>query len=308
MDLEQSVRQERDELQLVSVRNGARQLAVRTSGDFDDKSKLPIVCIAGYHRNMSDFFAFADKFSEFARVKWPIVRVDLIGRGQSKIAPKTEDYSTLDDAVDMAELCRILNIHRAIWFGQAHGGNVIMAMGARAPGIIAGTILCDAGALISAQGLVRLRNNLKFLAKIRNEDEALTALRRIIGVDYPALGSGKLDSIAGRTHIWNKKRKRLEPRFDWRLMERLDSFDNDDVLNANWELFDSLAQTSMLLMRTRNTDLLRADVYQHMLTRRPDAISLDIEGEGSPALFEQPDEMGAIAEFVLHTNKRVIGK
>jgi len=308
MDLDLAVRQEKSDTRLISVRNGSRQIAVRLCGDFDDKKRLPIICIAGYHRNMSDFFAFADKFSEFSSKNWPIVRVDLLGRGEATNAQKTEDYSTLDDASDMADMCRALGIHRAIWFGQSHGGQVVMALGAKTPTLIGGAVLCDAGALISAQGLVRLRNNLKFLANIRRQEDALHAVRQILTVDYPALGSGKLDSIAGRTHSWNSKKRCLEPRFDWRLMERLEAFDNDDVLNSNWEMYESLGHAPLLMMRTRNTDLLRADVYHRMLTRRPDAISLEIEGEGSPALLENAEEMGAIAEFIMHTNQNAFKK
>ncbi|MFT6659937.1 alpha/beta fold hydrolase [Maritalea sp.] len=306
MDLALSVRQERTTARLISVRSGARQIAVRLCGDFDDALKVPIICISGYQRNMSDFFAFADKFSEFSEKNWPILRVDLLGRGLASHALKTEDYSTLDDASDMVEMCRALGIHKAIWFGQSHGGQVIMALGAKVPTLIGAAILCDTGALISAQGLVRLRNNLKFLAKVRKQEDAMQAIRQILSADYPSLGTGKLDSIGGRTHQWNKRRKHLEPQFDWRLLERLDAFDNDDVLNSNWEMFDSLNQVPLLMMRTQNTDLLRADVYQRMLTRRPDAISLEIVGEGSPALLENAEEMGAIAEFIMHSNKGII--
>jgi len=306
MDLELPIRLERTQSRKISVRNGSRQIAVRLCGDFEDASRLPIICIAGYQRNMSDFFAFADKFSEFSAKNWPIVRVDLLGRGDASHAPKSEDYSTLDDASDMADMCRALGIHKAIWFGQSHGGQVIMALSAKTPALIGAAVLCDAGALISAQGLVRMRNNLKFLAKIRNQEDALNAMRKILVAEYPSLGTGKLDSISGRTHQWNKKRRRLEPRFDWRLLERLDAFDNDDVLSSNWEMFDSLGQIPLLMMRTQNTDLLRADVYQRMLTRRPDAISLTVVGEGSPALLENAEEMGAIAEFIVHSNKLVL--
>ncbi len=136
MDLDLSLRLEKTPARMISVRNGARTVGVRMCGDFDDASRLPIICIAGYHRNMSDFFAFADKFSEFSAKNWPIVRVDLLGRGSASHAPKAEDYSTLDDASDMAEMCRALGIHKAIWFGQSHGGNVIMALGSKTPTLL----------------------------------------------------------------------------------------------------------------------------------------------------------------------------
>ena len=303
MDISHARQTKNSHVRQITVGSGTRRLAVALSGDFDQTERLPIVCIAGYHRNMEDYAAFAAKFSEFSSKHWPIARVDLLGRGHASHAPKSEQYSTLDDAEDIAELCKVLGIHRAIFFGQAHGGNVIMALGKSTPTLIAGAILCDAGAIINAQGLVRLRNNLKIVAKIRNRDEAEAALRQIFAADYPSLGSGALDAIAQRTHVWNSKRKRMVTRFDWRLIERLDAITNDDILNANWELFDSLAQVPLFLLRTQNTDLMRADVYQRMLNRRPDALALEIVGEGSPALLEQAEEMGAIAEFVQHTNK-----
>jgi pimeloyl-ACP methyl ester carboxylesterase len=252
---------------------------------------------------MADFQSFARNMRKFAHKSWPVLQIDLVGRGASPSPPKTEAYSTLEDAEDVSDLLRQLGIHRGIFFGQGHGGNVIMALGRRIPSIISATILCDAGAIINAQGLVRLRNNLKFLAKVRNEQDAIDAQRRIYANDYPSLGFGALDEIASRTHKWNAKKKRLEQQFDWRLIERLDAISNDDILNANWDLFDTLAPYPMLLMRTKNTDLLRADVHQRMLNRRPDALSIEIEGEGSPALLEHAEEIEQIVEFLLHCNK-----
>lgn len=303
MDLDPFSHAEMQPAQLMTVRRGTRQIAFRQNGNFVDPSRLPIICLAGYHRNMADFRAFARKFGDFTRKSWPILRIDLVGRGFAPQPPKSESYSTLEDAEDVADLCRQLGIHRAIFFGQGHGGNVIMALGRRAPANIAATILCDAGSIINAQGLVRLRNNLKFLAKIRNENDATDALRRVYASDYPSLGSAALDEIASRTHEWNAKKKRILPKFDWRLVEKLEAISNDDILNANWDMFDSLSPFPMLLMRTQNTDLLRVDVHQRMLNRRPDALSIDINGEGSPALLEQVSELEQIAEFVLHCNK-----
>lgn len=282
--------------------DGARQIAYRLQGDFDDPLKLPIICLAGYQRNMSDFDAFAERFSSFAKRNWPIVQVDLIGRGKARRERKDRAYSTLHDATDMAEFCRAMGIESAIWLGQGHGGQVIMALAALQPGIISGAVLCDAGPIINARGLVRLRNNLAYLSKIRGKNAVRDSLRRILRVDYPNLGDGLLDQIGARTHQETAK-ARLEPQFDMRLAEQLNAFDNDDVLQANWHLFDALNKTPLLLLRTQHTDLLRAEVFQMMCKKRPDCLNYEIMGEGSPALLEGADELGVIADFVLHTCK-----
>ncbi|MCF4098154.1 alpha/beta hydrolase [Maritalea sp. P4.10X] len=251
---------------------------------------------------MSDFAAFADQFSSFAKRNWPIIRVDLIGRGHARKERRHRPYSTLQDASDMAEFCRALGIDDAIWFGQGHGGQVIMALAAQHPSVIAGAILCDAGPIINARGLVRLRNNLAYLSKLRGQNAIRDSLRRILRVDYPNLGDGTLDQIGARTHVPTPK-ARLEPRFDMRLADQLNAFDNDDVLQANWHLFDALGKMPILLIRTQHTDLLRAEVFQMMCKKRPEALNYEIKGEGSPALLEGADELGVIADFVLHTCK-----
>jgi pimeloyl-ACP methyl ester carboxylesterase len=282
--------------------DGARQIAYRMQGDFDDPQKLPIICLAGYQRNMADFSAFAEKFSSFAKRNWPIIRVDLIGRGHARQERRDRAYSTLHDADDMAEFCRAKGIENAIWFGQGHGGQVIMALAAQHPTIIAGAILCDAGPIINARGLVRLRNNLAYLSKLRGKNAVRDSLRRILRVDYPNLGDGLLDQIATRTHRTNSK-ARLEPQFDMRLADQLNAFDNDDVLQANWHLFDALRNVPILLLRTQHTDLMRSEVFQMMCKKRPDALNYEIMGEGSPALLEGAEELGMIADYVLHTCK-----
>jgi pimeloyl-ACP methyl ester carboxylesterase len=293
---------EEQPVRLLTSGDGARQIAYHMQGDFDDPQKLPIICLAGLQRNMEDFSAFADKFSDFTKRDWPIIRIDLIGRGHARKERPYRAYSTLHDADDMAEFCRAKAIEEAIWFGQGHGGQVIMALAAQRPTLIAGAILCDAGPIINVRGLVRLRNNMAYLSKLRGKNAVRDLMRRMLRVDYPSLGDGLLDQIAARTHKTDAK-SRLKPRFDMRLAHQLKELENDDVLQANWHLFDALANVPILLMRTQHTDLLRSEVFHMMCDRRPDAPNVEIIGEGTPALLERAEEMNALADFVLHTCK-----
>jgi hypothetical protein len=63
-------------------------------------------------------------------------------------------------------------------------------------------------------------------------------------------------------------------------------------------LFDALNGVPLLLLRSQMTDLLRRETFDEMMRRRPDAEALVIAGQGSPALLDLPEEVGAIADFV----------
>ena len=63
-----------------------------------------------------------------------------------------------------------------------------------------------------------------------------------------------------------------------------------------------------MLLRTQLTDQLRRETFDEMTRRRPDAVALTIAGQGSPALFDQREEIEAVAEFVRHTSLHVLGR
>ena len=165
------------------------------------------------------------------------------------------------------------------------------------PGALAGAVLIDAGPLSDQRGLVRLRINLTTLADLRGNDARRRVSRQVLGADYPGLTPEQLDGLADRTH-WLDKRGRLQPLFDAALAERLADIDYDDVLMAQWPLFDALSHVPLLLLRTQLSDQLRRETFDEMRRRRQDATALIILDQGSPALLDHADEVGAIVEFV----------
>ena len=78
----------------------------------------------------------------------------------------------------------------------------------------------------------------------------------------------------------------------------LDRFDLDDVLVAQWPLFDALGNAPLMLMRTQLTQQLRRETFEEMMRRRRDAEAFVIEGQGSPALLDNSDDVQPIADFV----------
>jgi pimeloyl-ACP methyl ester carboxylesterase len=285
---------------------GGLQAAVHVSGTLSSR-RLPVVCVPGYHRNMSDFSAFADYFQRLGGGKWPVVLIDLPGRGRASDRAKADDYGSPRDAQDIASILVALGIESAVMLGQGYGGQVIMALAAIHPLLIAGAVLLDAGPVTDSRGIVRLRNNLKHVESLRGAGAVRAGFRRMLTGDYPGIGEDMLDILIGRSHFLDR-RGRARPLYDQRLIAALDGFSFDDVLVAQWPLFEALAGTPLMLLRTQLTDQVRRETFEEMTRRRPDATALTIAGQGSPALFDQHEEIEAVARFIIATSTQLLGK
>lgn len=293
-------------VQHVMLSDPSVRAAVHRRGDFTP-GRVPVICLAGYNRNMSDFAAFADYLPRLGRGNWPLVLIDLPGRGRADDRRKQGDYNSLADARDVADIMAALGLERAILLGQGYGGQVGMAMAAAHPLLVAGMVLLDAGPVTDSRGIVRLRNNCDYVAALRGAKAVNAGFRRMLAHDYPGLGDDVLALLVLRSH-WLDKRGRARPLFDPRLIEALRTFNFDDVLVAQWPLYDALNGAPLMLLRTQLTDQLRRETFDEMARRRPDATALTISGQGSPALFDQREEIEAVADFIFRTGTRAMGK
>lgn len=280
---------------MITVGEPREQMAVHVAGLLGG-GRLPLVCLAGYHRNMADFADFVRVMRQLDPEQ-AVVLVDLKGRGRSADRARRDRYSTTEDASDLAGVLRALAIERAVFVGQGHGGQVVMALAAQRPTLIAGTVLIDAGPVADVRGLVRLRTMLDDLEGVRSAQGLRAMLRRMLATEYPGLPEETLDGLSMRAHFVDK-RNRAVRLFDSALVRLLDDFDFDDVLVAQWVLFDALAPAPLLMMRTQLTQQLRRETFDEMMRRRRDSEAYVIEGQGSPALLDNAEDVQPIAEFV----------
>jgi pimeloyl-ACP methyl ester carboxylesterase len=278
------------------------QIAVHISGRLAI-GRVPLVCVPGYQRNMSDFADFANHFHRVYGDDWPIVLIDLKGRGRSSDRADKSRYISTVDALELIQVLAALAVDGGILVGQGYGGQVVMALAAERPNLVTGAVLIDAGPVSDPRGLVRLRNNLRDLEGNRSEAGFRTMSRRMLAPDYPAATEGLLDVLAARSHFLDK-RNRVRALFDGHLTASLEAFEHDDILVPQWQLFDALAGAPLLLMRTQLTEQVRRETFEEMLRRRRDAEGYVIEGSGSPALLNTPEDVGPIAEFVRKLVKR----
>jgi len=122
-------------------------------------------------------------------------------------------------------------------------------------------------------------------------------LRRMALADYPGVPEVILDAVSLRSHFVDA-RGRLQPLFDPALIRLLEPFDLDDVLVAQWPLFDALSSAPLMMMRTQLTQQLRRQTFEEMMKRRRDAEAYVIENQGSPALLDNADDVQPIVDFI----------
>jgi pimeloyl-ACP methyl ester carboxylesterase len=277
-------------------------IAVHVAGQLTG-GRTPLLCIPGYQRNMTDFTDFAGHFRRRVGEDWPVVLVDLKGRGRSSDRMDKSRYISTIDAAELVEVIAALAIDGVILVGQGYGGQVAMALAVDRPNLVAGAVLIDAGPVSDPRGLVRLRNNLKDLEGPRSEAGFRAMLRRMLATDYPAAPEGMLDMLGARTHYLDK-RGRVRALFDPHLLKLLEQFEHDDVLVPQWPMYDALRSAPLMLMRTQLTEQLRRETFEEMMRRRRDAEAYVIEGQGSPALLSMQEDVEPIAEFVRKLVKR----
>jgi pimeloyl-ACP methyl ester carboxylesterase len=286
---------------MISVGHSTERMAVHVSGQLGG-GRMPVVAVAGYNRNMADHADFVRLGAQLLPDAVPVVLVDLKGRGRSSDRRRVESYSSVVDAADLIEVARALAIERAIFVGQGYGGQVLMALAANRPGLVAGTVLIDAGPVSDPRGLVRLRTTLNELIGVRGEASLKPMLRRMTAADYPEAPDPVLEMLTQRTHFVDR-RGRLQPLFDPALIKLLEPFGLDDVLVAQWQLFDALGPAPLMMMRTQLTHQLRRETFEEMMRRRRDAEAFVIESQGSPALLDNVDDVQPIVDFV----RQVVG-
>ncbi len=272
------------------------RIAVHIHGEIADDVP-PIVCLPGYVRNMSDFAALPRAINRLPDTGFAFILIDLPGRGRSSYLGKGARYSTLADADCVLDVMAALDVPRAVVAGEGHGGQVAMVIASRRPLAVAGTILIDAGPVTDPRGLVRTRNNFRHLAAVKSPAAASVALRKILSTDYPGESEVRLDGFAQRIYAQDERGK-LRALFDSQLIEQLEQFEFDDVLEPQWPLFDTLSHAPLMIVRSQLTDQVRRATYDEMTHRRRDAATLVISDQGSPALLDDSAEHEAIAAFL----------
>src|SRR3546814_16403242 len=113
------------------------------------------VCSSDLTRNAGDFEGLANRLAG----RWPVIAVDLRGRGESAYAKDPMTYVPLTYLQDIILLIAELRLEKVVAVGTSLGGILTMLLAATDRERLAGAVLNDVGTVLDPAGLGRIRTD-----------------------------------------------------------------------------------------------------------------------------------------------------
>lgn len=257
---------------------------------------LPVVCLPGLSRSARDFHPLAVHLSGHRHRPRRVVAFDYRGRGKSAWDRDASHYSPLTEMSDVLDGMAALGIVRAIVVGTSRGGIIAMLMGVARPNAIAGVVLNDIGPVIEPQGLARIKTYVGRTPVPDDWNDAVAILRRLHGLQFPALTDADWMTFARLTY--REEDGRPVGDYDPALAKTFDGIEFDEPLPNLWNEFRSLGAVPVLAIRGEKSDLLSAETLEAMSEVHPHCDALTIPGQGHPPLLIHTPVLQRISAFV----------
>ena len=276
------------------LRLHVREYGVRTT------PALPVVCLPGLTRTVSDFEALAPALangnSANGRPARRVIAIKSRGRGQSEYDRNPENYNVVVELGDVVTILSALGIGQAVFVGSSRGGILTMLLAVAHPTVIAGAVLHDIGPVIDPKGLARIKSYVGKLPQPHNFAEGAEILRRLFSAQFPKLSAE--DWLAAADRTWKTADGLLVPIYDVRLAQPLAEVDIERPLPAMWAEFDALARVPVLVIRGENSDILSAETVIKMKEHHPAMEVIEVPDEGHVPLLAGDTLLDQISAFV----------
>jgi pimeloyl-ACP methyl ester carboxylesterase len=274
----------------VTAQDGLR-LHVREYG-LRTAPALPVVCLPGLARTVSDFDALAPALAKSRRV----IAIDSRGRGQSEYDRNPENYNVATELGDVVTILAALGLGEAVFVGSSRGGLLTMLLAVAHPTAIAGAVLHDIGPVIEPKGLARIKSYVGKLPQPRSFAEGSEILRRLFSAQFPKLSAE--DWLAAAKRTWKTKDGELVPTYDVQLARTLTEIDIERPLPPMWAEFDALARVPVLVIRGGNSDILSAETVTAMKEHHPATDVIEVPDQGHVPVLAGEELLNRIAVFI----------
>ncbi|MFB6108884.1 MAG: alpha/beta fold hydrolase [Haloplanus sp.] len=257
-----------------------------------DPDAPPVVCVHGLSRVGRDFDPLARALSDRYRILCP----DMPGRGWSEWAD--DPQATYGDAALVETLvgfCDALALETIRYVGTSMGGGLGMALAGgpladRISHLVVNDISPDPASDADSEALERI------LTYVPNPPTVGTmgALEAHYRETYGGRFSPMTDEEWRRFTVTSARRTDaggLAPAYDPRIV--VDSEERAPDPWAVWETIDA----DVMILRGRDSRLLRPDAYERMLATQPDAETLVVECGHAPSL-NVPAQLDPIRAFL----------
>ena len=262
----------------------------------DNRTRSPVICLAGLSRNCLDFHNLATYLSSEQGGSNRILAIDYRGRGFSDHDKDWQNYTIFQEAEDTISAAMAAGFQHFHVIGTSRGGLIAMLLGSMRPAALRSVILNDIGPVLEGQGLLRIRNTLAKHRSPKNWAEAEEEFVKLGQLQFPALTDAQWREEAHR--IFQKKNNKLIPRYDPKLVKTLQGINFDVRLADMWPQFASLGKFPLMTIRGEYSDLLSRETLDQMSLLHPRMDMHEVNGQGHAPRLGTADLPERIAGFL----------
>ena len=274
----------------IACQDGLR-MAARFWGDWQGGHGPALLCLPGLSRNGADFAGLARALSPY-----PVVALDLMGRGLADRAADPARYAPPRLLDDIRHATAALGLHKVIAAGTSFGGLLAMALAVSQPGLLAGSIINDVGPDAATSGASVWLDIVGAPPSPADWPEAIAYLQGLmpdLSISTPEgwreLAEATFEPAPDGAHD-------LRAQWDPRLVEPLrtpgDAFDL-------WALFRAAAARGpMLIVRGGASNVLGAETLVEMQRQAANAEAVTLPGVGHAPTLTEPPVLDAIRRLL----------
>jgi pimeloyl-ACP methyl ester carboxylesterase len=260
-----------------------------------------LVCVHGLSRQGRDFDTLAQALCHRFRV----VSIDVAGRGESDWLPNAAMYQVpqyVADSVTVLAALQATGAQQFDWLGTSMGGLIGMGVASMRPRALRKLILNDVGPRLDAAALTRIGTYVGADPRFATYEEArdhLWKLSQTFGSFTPeqwdALSRPMLrQDPAGGARPW---KLHYDPAIGLAFKAVTPELAAAGEAQL-WQRYDAIAVPT-LLVRGAQSDLLSRATADDMARRGPRARLVEFEGVGHAPMFVAPEQIQAVADFLM---------
>lgn len=254
--------------------------------------KPPLVCLPGLTRNVRDFEELAEHLAD----KWRVLCLEMRGRGDSEYAKDSATYNPLQYVDDVTAMLEAAGIERFVSVGTSLGGLMTLLIAMTAPKRLAGAIINDAGPVLEAAGIERIKSYVGQGRSFPTWVHAARAIEQSQGIAFPTYGLPDWIAMAKRLMVVSPN-GRIVFDYDMKIAEpfaELDPVAQPDL----WPGVDGLAGKPVLVVRGAISDILSEETLAGMQARHAGLEAVTVADTGHAPTMCEPEAIAAIDRFL----------
>jgi pimeloyl-ACP methyl ester carboxylesterase len=253
-----------------------------------------IFCAHGLTRNGRDFDYLARQLAAHYRV----IAVDVAGRGNSSPLSNLRWYENSTYMQDILALAERMNLPKFDWIGTSMGGIIGMMIASLMPGKITRMVLNDIGALIPAEGLMRIGDYVGKRDSFPSLYEADSYLRKIMqpfGITQPE----HWDHMLQHSLVHHEDGS-ITFSYDPAIGDafRLAASEMEKIEDISlWMLWESITCPT-LIIRGEKSDILSRETATRMCAEHKKATLVEFAGIGHAPTLMDDQQINAILQWL----------